>query len=231
MLLLLPVFLLAALDWYALATGRTRLGYFSKPAVILALIAWVWVIGDLPTIYYSDAGMIKFIVFGLGLSLAGDVLLMLPERRFGIGLTFFLLAHLCYIYGLTGRRIPDYAYAPAILLAVLVLLVALRLIVSAVRMLRENGTNHILLPLAMYLLIISGTVFAAISRLLERQWPDQWGYLVSVGALMLYVGDILLAKRRYLHETTYDRLLSRILHHLGQIGIAVATTYAYLTYL
>ncbi len=231
MLLLLPVFFLAALDWYALATGRTRLGYFSKPAVILALIAWVWVTSDFPTIYFSDAGMIKFIVFGLGLSLVGDVLLMLPQRPFGWGLAFFMFAHLCYTYGLIGGYFPDYAHAPTALLGGLVLLVALRLIYSEVRILRKKGAKQYIIPLAFYILAISGTVFAASSRLLERRWPYSWGYVVSIGALMLYVADILLAKRQYLNGNSRERLFSRILYHLGQIGIAVAATYAYLGYM
>ncbi|MBN2499382.1 MAG: lysoplasmalogenase [Anaerolineales bacterium] len=231
MLLLLPVFFLAALDWFALATDRTRLGYFSKPAVILALIAWVWVTSDFPTIYVSDAGMIKFIVFGLGLSLVGDVLLMLPQRPFSWGLIFFLFAHLCYTYGLIGGYIPNYAYAAAALLGVLVLLVALRLIYSEVRILREKGAKQYIIPLAMYILAISGTVFAGISRLLERRWSNADSYLISTGVLMLYVSDILLAKRQYLNGNPRERVLSRILYHLGQIGIAVAATYAYLRYL
>jgi uncharacterized membrane protein YhhN len=43
------------------------------------------------------------IVAGLSFSLAGDIFLMLSDRRFIWGLASFLVAHVCYILAFTGR--------------------------------------------------------------------------------------------------------------------------------
>jgi uncharacterized membrane protein YhhN len=82
----------ALVDWAAVARRWRGLEYVAKPAVMLALLAWLWQRGPWP------APLAAFAV-GLVLSLAGDVLLMLPPRFFLGGLVAFLLAHVAYIVG------------------------------------------------------------------------------------------------------------------------------------
>lgn len=53
---------------------------------------------------YDHDGSHAWILLGLCLSLAGDVLLMLPSDRFIQGLAAFLVAHLCYNVGFAQGR-------------------------------------------------------------------------------------------------------------------------------
>jgi uncharacterized membrane protein YhhN len=93
--------------------------YIFKPATTLLVIAWAWPRGaDTPAVR-------RWILIGLGWSLAGDVFLMWPQQGFLPGLVSFLLAHLAFIVAFT-RRVPLvarsqpfalYALVAAVLLA------------------------------------------------------------------------------------------------------------------
>jgi uncharacterized membrane protein YhhN len=101
-------FVLAVLDWIAVARGWKKLEYFAKPATMVALLAFVVQNGGL------GGGMIWF-TLGLIFSLAGDVFLMLPKEQFIAGLVSFLLAHVAYIIGLAPRLPRD---LPLLLIAI-----------------------------------------------------------------------------------------------------------------
>jgi len=73
-------------------SGRRWLVYLCKPLTILAAIGIATTATGGPAAPYRS-----WILTGLVCSLVGDVLLMLPEKRFGEGLASFLVAHLCYI--------------------------------------------------------------------------------------------------------------------------------------
>ncbi len=73
---------LAVLDWIAVAGGWKKLEYFTKPATMVALLAFMVQNGGL------SGGMLWF-TLGLAFSLAGDVFLMLPRDRFIAGLVAF----------------------------------------------------------------------------------------------------------------------------------------------
>ena len=83
---------LAIVDWIAIYRDHTTVNYFAKPATLLALIAWFTSLGG---------WQLGLTWFGLALifSLAGDILLMLPDRFFIYGLYAFLITHICYIIG------------------------------------------------------------------------------------------------------------------------------------
>ena len=90
---LIAALIFAALEALALQKNYPRLEVVAKPAVMLALLFWLW----------TSAGLKGTVLwFGLGIlfSLAGDVLLMISlDRLFVAGLTAFLLAHVSYIIG------------------------------------------------------------------------------------------------------------------------------------
>jgi len=113
--------LLAAGDWLAVARGSTGLEYVWKPGALVALV------GVAATLDPSYGDVRAWVVVALLLSLAGDVLLMLPSDRFVAGLASFLLAHIAYVVGLTRHggsaaavaiaAIPVVAVASGVVLA------------------------------------------------------------------------------------------------------------------
>ena len=100
---------LAVTDWIGVATRRDAIRVIAKPGTMVALIVAALVLD--PSAAAADAR--PWFVAALVLSLAGDVLLLLPERWFIGGLVAFLAAHLAYIVGLVRckaqmvrRRVP-----------------------------------------------------------------------------------------------------------------------------
>ncbi|KFN47865.1 hypothetical protein N790_07280 [Arenimonas malthae CC-JY-1] len=71
------------------------LHYACKPLATLMVLAWVLRASPAVSVRYQRA-----IALGVVFSLAGDVLLMLPQGLFLGGLVAFLLAHLCFIVAL-----------------------------------------------------------------------------------------------------------------------------------
>ena len=90
-------FLIIASGWWHIRAAYgsdSRQFYISKPLTMLLIIALAFGYQS-----YDHDGSHAWILLGLCLSLAGDVLLMLPSDRFIQGLAAFLVAHLCYIVG------------------------------------------------------------------------------------------------------------------------------------
>ena len=85
----------AAADWWAVASARRVVEYVCKPLTVLLLI------GAALALHPEFGSRRGWFVAALVLSLAGDVFLMLPQDLFVPGLGSFLVAHLCYVLGLT----------------------------------------------------------------------------------------------------------------------------------
>ncbi|MBN1230988.1 MAG: hypothetical protein JXA19_03880 [Anaerolineales bacterium] len=230
-LLLIIVFILSGLDWYALAKNKTRLGYFTKPGVIGALILWVAVRSGFPAIMNTEIRNVGWVLGALVLAMTGDILLMLPTRRSRLGAVFFLLAHIAYLFSLGGVRVPPYATAPAILLAIFALIPAVQLMILIIKRIGNEMPVYVVAMYSVYILLGFTTVFAAGRTFLIREWPATLSLLSSAGALSLGVSDIILTYRFYIEENKWIRLKSRILYHLGQIGLAIGITSFYMYYL
>ena len=98
------LFLVAALDWVAVAKNWKKVEYIAKPAAMLVLLGLLALVGGFSSL--------PLICFGLGIffSLAGDVFLMISYARFSE--RWFLpglAAFLCRTY-LLHRR-PEYPFA------------------------------------------------------------------------------------------------------------------------
>lgn len=87
------ILLSAALHICAEYANRRRLIYIFKPLTTTLIL--------LICVTRASTGYAAFILAGLLCSLAGDILLMLPNDRFIPGLLSFLGAHLCYIAAFT----------------------------------------------------------------------------------------------------------------------------------
>jgi uncharacterized membrane protein YhhN len=194
----------AAADWWAVATDRRSIEYGLKPATMVVLIAATLVLPD-PT----PDGARLFIVVGLLCSLAGDVFLMLDERLFLGGLVAFLLGHVAYVLGLV-----QFDLTPALLVAgVVVVLVAAAVIGSRVVRGAGGQDRRLAAPVAVYMAVISLMVVMAFGTSVPA---------AIVGALLFYASDGILGWNRFVQPLPHGRLAVMTTYHLGQIGLVLA---------
>jgi len=194
----------AAADWLVVAIERRRLEYVAKPAVMLALIGLA--VSLTPGSAASDVARPWFIA-ALGLSLFGDVLLMLPSEHFVGGLVAFLLAHVAFIVGLvaiiaTGGLVVGGVALGLLVVGTMVALVG-RPIVRAVRV----GRPSLVVPVAAYLAVISTMVVAACAT--GRPFA-------MAGAILFYASDAILAWDRFVGHQRWGRVATHVTYHTGQ---------------
>lgn len=125
------------------------------------------------------------IVVALGLSLAGDIFLMLPEDHFLFGLASFLVAHLVYIIAFSSGGI---GLAPMVLVPFLVPLAAMH-----VALLPHAGTMRV--PLLLYEIVIIVMAWRAWAR--WAQTDEAGALLAAIGALLFVASDSALAVDRF----------------------------------
>ena len=196
---------LAAIDWWAVGTGRRKLELVCKPATLVALIA-VAVVLD-PT---DDAVRTWFVV-ALVLSLAGDVFL-LSERLFVPGLVAFLLGHIAYVVGFWVGGVEAGGLLVGLALVVVMMAVVGRRIIAGVR---SSSEPELTGPVVAYMGVISLMVASA------------FGYgngLAIGGSLAFYVSDALIAWNRFVREYPWGRVAIMVTYHLGQIGLVLSLT-------
>ena len=198
-----------ALESLALWKKWTRLECLAKPAVMVVLFLWLWTSTGL-----SGASL----WFGLGilLSLTGDILLMVSlDRLFMGGLVAFLLAHLAYLIGF-NIPIPEIS-AWGFFLAIMVGLGGMRTIRRIIAALVANGQARMRTPIIIYGTVISLMLLSAMMKLTDLTWNANAGVLVSVGAFLFYVSDIILAWHKFVAPIQHGRIYNIGAYHLGQI--------------
>ncbi|HXA41757.1 MAG TPA: lysoplasmalogenase [Candidatus Solibacter sp.] len=196
--------ILAAGDWIAVATRSKRLEYVCKPLTMAALI------GVALTLQPAVSGQRSWWLAALALGLAGDVLLMLPSDRFLAGLAAFLVGHLAYIAGFwTAGVIPLLALAWFAVLLLPVGAVLSRLIRSA----RATGQGRLVLPVAVYGLVITAMVASALAR------PS----LPAIGGASLFaISDGLIGIRRFVGDRRGMGVAVIVTYHLGQAALVLS---------
>lgn len=157
--------------------------YIMKPVTIGLIIVMALVTFASPSPAYKWA-----ILIGLLFSLAGDILLMIPEDLFLCGLIAFAIAQVAYIaaFSSSGGFYRDFRSAVALLLYG-VLMAALMW-----SGLREDG---VLIPALIYLAVILTMVWQAYGQ--WRQQPETRSMLAFTGALLFVASDSFLAANRF----------------------------------
>ncbi len=209
---------LALADWWAVGKGWKALEYATKPAVMLALLLWLWNLGGFssPLAWFTAA---------LAFSLVGDICLMLPREQFIAGLVAFLLAHLAYVVGFNATPL-GFSLA-AMLLAVLVATTGLRLYRLIAAGLQASGQSHLRLPVLVYSLGLSLMLLSALLTLVRPEWAALPAWLVSAGATLFFVSDSTLAWNRFLRPLAGARLIVIVTYHLGQALIVLGVVLHY----
>jgi uncharacterized membrane protein YhhN len=158
--------------------------------------------------------------FGLGIlfSLLGDVLLMISlDRMFLPGLVAFLLAHVAYVIGF-NIPLPLFS-AWSLIFAFMVGLGGTRIIRRIVDSLASSGNVRMRTPILIYSLVISLMLLSAMMKLTDITWSANASALVSLGALLFYLSDIVLAWNKFVAPIQHGRIYNIGLYHLGQITL------------
>ncbi len=207
----LPAALLfAALEALALSKNWLRLDYIAKPAVMLILFFWLTSVGL--------NGALLWFGLGILLSLLGDILLMISlDRFFLFGLIAFLLAHIAYIIGF-NIPLPEFS-AWGLVFAIMISLGGTRIIRRIVVALASNGQLAMRTPILVYSLVISLMLLSAMMKLSDLTWNANAAALVSVGALLFYISDIILAWNKFVAPIQQGRIYNIASYHLGQIAL------------
>lgn len=201
----------AALESLALWKSWDRLEYIVKPAVMICLFAWL----------YQSTGLQGLTLwFGVGIlfSLAGDVLLMISlDRMFIFGLVVFLFAHIAYLVGFQNELMNITSWS--VLLIVILSISAVRVMRRIVSAIRGKGQTRLVNPVIVYSTVITVMLYAAMTTLSNPSWKAGASLLVSVGAFLFYVSDLILAWNKFVTPIKNGRILNIAAYHLGQIGL------------
>ncbi|HEX6424201.1 MAG TPA: lysoplasmalogenase [Acidimicrobiales bacterium] len=195
---LLTVTAVAALvDWWAVARDRRRVEYVFKPLTLVALTATALALDP------ADPAARAWFVVALVLSLAGDVLLMLPRDRFVAGLAAFLFAHVAYVVGLAVAGVTP----AAVLVGVGV--VGAAFVAVGVPLLRgaRRAEPALVPPVLAYMVVISAMLATAVGT----------GRALAVaGAGLFYLSDALIGWGRFVGAPDRGRLAVMVTYHTGQ---------------
>ena len=204
------ILVLAIIEWIAVEKKWKVVEYIAKPATMLALLGWIGLgVG-------FGRGILWF-TLGAVFCLAGDVFLILPRDRFIFGLLAFLIGQICYVIGFNDQ--PPYVN---LLGAVVIIILAIYigwLYPKLVTGLKAIGKTALKIPVLVYSLVISLMVYSALMTFTRIGWHTPAVISVSLGAILFYISDSILAWDRFVKPIQHGRLMNIIPYHLGQIGI------------
>ncbi len=216
---LIIAFILALIDWFSVAKSRRRLEYFAKPAVMLALLAWIG-------LNNGFQGPMLWFALGVIFSLGGDVFLMLPREQFILGLISFLLGHVCYWIGFNSTGL--FFNFPLAILALVVAAAASQVYLRIAAGLHSSQQDTLRIPVLIYTVVISLMLISALATLIRPDWRFSAAAIASSGALLFFISDSLLAWNKFVKPIPNGRLYSIIPYHLGQIGIVLGAALHFL---
>ena len=208
---LILAFISAALEALAVWRGWHRFESVAKPAVIIFLFLWLFLRTGLQD---------NLFWFGIGLlfSLLGDVLLLIPQGCMFIpGLVAFLFTHICYLFGFQEQLLNPTAWS--LILIGAIMLSSVRLLRRIVSAMRTRDEHRLITPVVFYGLVISLMLAVAMSTLSDRAWKAGAAFLVSAGAFLFWISDLMLAWNKFVSPLKSGHVASILAYHLGQIGL------------
>jgi uncharacterized membrane protein YhhN len=184
------------------------LEWIAKPAATVGLLILAAALDAV------DGGQQRLTVLGLALCLAGDVFLMLPVERFGLGLVSFLVGHLAFVAGFLNRAqpAPPWSIVIAAVLVVLCLAVGSRRLVPAVR----RRHPDLLGPILVYIAVIAAMAVAA-------WWGGSWP--APLGAAVFALSDLTLADNKFVQPRAWAPVAVMVTYHLALSLIVVSLAF------
>lgn len=150
------------------------------------------------------------VVCGLGLSLLGDIFLMLPKDRIKPGLVAFLAAHILYIIAFS-RGIQVRSFGVAVPVLILGASVYARIF---------RSIEGLRLSVLVYIFVISALVWVAINRHLSV--ADRASLFIMVGALLFFFSDAVLAIDRFYRKFFLADVFVLITYFTAQLLFALS---------
>jgi uncharacterized membrane protein YhhN len=198
---------IASAPW---ALDQPWLNVVFKPLATLCVIGWA-ALGR-----SDDAVVTRWILAGLGFSLAGDIALLWPVSGFLVGLVAFLFAHLSYLVALT-RRTPLLASRQA---ASFWVIVAGSLLVW----LWPGVPGELRAPVLVYVCALAAMAAQASSVWLAHRGAadaPHWR-AVAAGAALFVLSDAILAADKFVGGVPLPTLWNLVTYWLAQWLIATA---------
>ncbi len=188
--------------------------YFFKPLSTLLVILVALLSLTTPGIQPSFT---VGITLALVLSLGGDVALMFKAgRAFLVGLSLFLLAHIVYSIAFT---VPN-GFHPQDLVTALILIAA----AVPIYLFLRPGLGKMRVPVIFYILVICIMVNRAASTFFGDAFTILQASLVTAGAVLFWLSDLLLAVNRFRLPFKTEPL-GLFLYYGGQLLIALSPAF------
>lgn len=190
-------------DWIAVARDSKRLEYLAKPLATAAFLG---------AAAFSEATHVwswRLTVIALVFCLLGDVFLMLPRNAFVQGLGSFALAQVLLAAGFLAGD----ADASLLVLGFVVMVpVAALLARRFVGALRRSGHRDLVVPVCVYMAVISAMVVAAIA--------GGTGAAIT-GAVLFVISDSLIAETRFVRARPWQPVGIMVTYHGALAGLVL----------
>jgi uncharacterized membrane protein YhhN len=184
--------------------------FVTKPLIVLFLISYF-----ISSVQLVPNFLKWWVVGGLALSWLGDVLLLFEERNalfFILGLSAFLLAHICYIVFFNKiRRIERMRGHFLLFLFVLIYYAALMQLLGP-----ELGDMKV--PVWIYGAVISTMLWVALH--LNKVYHSNSGLFIMMGAILFVLSDTALAINKFYQPFTGAGIVIMLTYGLAQWFIA-----------
>jgi len=193
--------------------GKQKQIYIFKPlstALVIIVAALSIFVPDEYNLSYTLA-----IILALLFSLGGDVALMFKSKQaFMIGLVLFLIAHIVYSIVFTVYS----GFVTSDLISALILI----LLAIIIYFYLYPGLAKMKIPVLVYVLIISFMMNRAIATFSGKYFSIIQAFLISIGAGLFYISDLILAVNKFKKPLKYNRI-SLACYYSGQLMIALST--------
>ncbi|MFM2139308.1 MAG: hypothetical protein RJA57_1615 [Bacteroidota bacterium] len=205
-------FLCLTADLVAVANGFRFLEEASKPLLMPLLIGWL-----IQACRYASVRADRWVISALFLSGAGDVLLLFQQQRslfFMLGLSAFLLAHVCYIVFFHRLRLQERIVSSFWLLGPVVLFYA------GLMFWLGPHLGDMSVPVRIYGIVISYMLLQALHmRALSTGSDRAAGGWMIAGALLFVLSDSLLALNKFYRPFPGAGIAIMLTYGLAQFGI------------
>jgi uncharacterized membrane protein YhhN len=194
-------------DWVAKARSQRLLEYLCKPATLVALIVAAGVLDPAAGAHSRRAWFVAALIC----SLAGDVLLMLPQDRFVFGLAAFLVGHLCYLAGFWTHGPSALALVLAVVVVAAVVVPLGRRILTAIA--ASGRARELGAPVTAYIAVIAAMLATALAT---------GNVVAAVGAVLFVASDSMIAWDRFVRSFAWAPVAIMVTYHLGQAGLVAS---------
>ena len=182
--------------------------YVTKPLTTALILVPVIVL--LPE---SESAYVALIAGGLAFAILGDILLMLPEERFVLGIGSFAATHALYLAAFisaAGIALVNPSTIPLLLFAVIM-----------TRFLWSGLRKSLQIPVLAYIVLITIMTTQAIGAAVEQEGTGL--ALAAAGAILFLASDSILAINRFRVPFKAAQALVLSTYWLGQWLIALST--------